>query len=375
MIIFLVNRTERGSDFVKKVFIQCFLLLLVLAGCNPPEPEVIVQNPDSDIIEVTKMNERLVVIAQNLNIPWSIDKINDTFYITERTGTITKIEGGQAVRQQVKLDKQLSKAAEAGLMGFALAPNFTNSNRAYAYYTYEDQNGRFNRIVSLILENNVWEEESVLLDKIPSGNVHHGGRIKIGPDGKLYATAGDAAESSLAQNLNSLSGKILRLNLDGSIPADNPFKNSYVYSYGHRNPQGLTWSPEGTMYASEHGNRTNDEINKIEPGLNYGWPVIEGTEGQEGMVTPIFTSGRNNTWAPSGMGYYNGKLYVAALRGNAVLEFILETGETREFVKGLGRVRDVFVEGDTLYFVTNNTDGRGTPQPNDDKLYSISLSE
>ena len=360
---------------MKKVFIQCFLLLLVLAGCNPPEPEVIVQNPDSSIIEVTKMNERLVVIAQNLNIPWSIDKINDTFYITERTGTITKIEGGQAVRQQVKLDKQLSKAAEAGLMGFALAPNFTNSNRAYAYYTYEDQNGRFNRIVSLILENNVWEEESVRLDKILSGNVHHGGRIKIGPDGKLYATAGDAAESSLAQNLNSLSGKILRLNLDGSIPADNPFKNSYVYSYGHRNPQGLTWSPEGTMYASEHGNRTNDEINKIEPGLNYGWPVIEGTEGQEGMVTPIFTSGRNNTWAPSGMGYYNGKLYVAALRGNAVLEFNLETGETREFVKGLGRVRDVFVEGDTLYFVTNNTDGRGTPQPNDDKLYSISLRE
>lgn len=360
---------------LKNVFILVFLLLLVLVGCNPPEPEVLVENTDSAIIEVSKINENLVVVAQNLNTPWSIDKIDDTFYITERSGTITKINEGQAIRQQVVLEKQLSQVAEAGLMGFTLAPDFMESNRAYAYYTYEDQSGQFNRIVSIILKNNVWEEERVLLDKIPSGNVHHGGRIKIGPDGKLYATAGDALESSLAQNLNSLAGKILRLNLDGSIPSDNPFKNSYVYSYGHRNPQGLTWSPEGTLYASEHGNRSNDEINKIELGLNYGWPEIEGMEEREGMVEPIFTSGSNNTWAPSGMGYYNGKLYVAALRGNAVLEFNLETGETSEIVTGLGRVRDVFVVDDTLYFVTNNTDGRGNPQPNDDKLYSISLIE
>lgn len=360
---------------LKNVFILVFLLLLVLVGCNPPEPEVLVENTDSAIIEVSKMNENLVVVAQNLNTPWSIDKIDDTFYITERSGTITKINEGQAIRQQVVLEKQLSQVAEAGLMGFTLAPDFMESNRAYAYYTYEDQSGQFNRIVSIILKNNVWEEERVLLDKIPSGNVHHGGRIKIGPDGKLYATAGDALESSLAQNLNSLAGKILRLNLDGSIPSDNPFKNSYVYSYGHRNPQGLTWSPEGTLYASEHGNRSNDEINKIELGLNYGWPEIEGMEEREGMVEPIFTSGSNNTWAPSGMGYYNGKLYVAALRGNAVLEFNLETGETSEIVTGLGRVRDVFVVDDTLYFVTNNTDGRGNPQPNDDKLYSVSLIE
>ncbi len=358
---------------LRKVFILSFLLVLVVAGCNPPEPEVIVEQSTDPIIEVSKITEKPVVIAQNLNTPWSINKINDTIYITERPGTITKIEGGQAVRQKVELNKQLSQSAEAGLMGFTLAPDFKDFNRAYAYYTYEDQAGRFNRIVTLILENNVWTEESVLLDKIPSGNFHHGGRLKIGPDGKLYATAGDASQTSLAQNLNSLAGKILRMNLDGTIPTDNPYPNSYTYSYGHRNPQGITWALDGTMYASEHGNRANDEINKIESGLNYGWPEIEGFEEREGMVTPIFTSGRNNTWAPSGMANYNAKLYVAALRGNAIIEFNLETGEQRQFVTGLGRIRDVFIEDDNLYFVTNNTDGRGNPEQNDDKLYRLSL--
>lgn len=359
---------------MKKVCFLLFLLLLVLSGCNPPEPEVIVEQKKDQIIEVSKIIEKPVVIAQNLNIPWTIEKTNETFYITERPGTITKIDGGRAIRQKVELNKQLSQAAEAGLMGFVLAPDFLESNRAYAYYTYEDQTGQFNRIVSLHLENNVWKEENVLLDKIPSGRVHHGGRLKIGPDGKLYATAGDAQETSLAQNLNSLAGKILRMNLDGTIPTDNPNPNSYIYSYGHRNPQGITWAPDGTMYASEHGNLANDEINKIEAGFNYGWPEIEGFEEREGMVTPIFTSGSNNTWAPSGMEYYNGKLYVAALRGNGILEFNLETGEQNQIVASFGRIRDVFIDGDTLYFVTNNTDGRGNPKANDDKLYSLSLS-
>ncbi len=215
----------------------------------------------------------------------------------------------------------------------------------------------------------------MLLDKIPSGRVHHGGRLEIGPDNKLYATAGDATEPSLAQDKNALAGKILRLNLDGSIPNDNPFQNSYVYSYGHRNSQGIVWAPDGTMYASEHGNNRNDEINRIEPGQNYGWPVIEGNVSQEGMMTPIFTSGNDTTWAPSGMDFYDGKLYVAALRGTALLAFDIEKKEYREVITGLGRIRDVYIEGEMLYFVTNNTDGCGNPQPNDDKLYKISFSQ
>jgi glucose/arabinose dehydrogenase len=227
----------------------------------------------------------------------------------------------------------------------------------------------------LRLDGDVWKEEEVLVDRIPSGRVHHGGRLKIGPDGKLYATTGDAAEASLAQDRESWSGKILRMNLDGSIPDDNPFPDSYVYTYGHRNPQGLVWSPDGTMYASEHGNRANDEINAIDAGLNYGWPVIEGVEQREGFVSPLFTSGKDTTWAPSGMAYANGKLYAAALRGAAVLEFDPAAGKQRTVVTGYGRIRDVRIEGGYLYFITNNTDGRGNPQPDDDKLYRVPISK
>ena len=165
------------------------------------------------------------------------------------------------------------------------------------------------------------------------------------------------------------------MNLDGSIPSDNPFPDSYVYSYGHRNPQGITWSSDGTLYASEHGNDANDEVNMIEAGQNYGWPIIEGDEEQDGMVSPLFTSGDKATWAPSGMDYYSGKYYVATLRGSAVLEFDLEAGEYREVVTGLGRIRDVLIEDNYLYFISNNSDGRGNPEENDDQLYRILLTD
>ncbi|WP_373232731.1 sorbosone dehydrogenase family protein [Cohnella sp.] len=342
--------------------IPILFAILLIAGCSANEQ----QDP---------VVEELEIIGENLQVPWSIVKLGNTFYLTERPGSIAKIENGEIERQRVELEKELVTASEAGLLGFALAPDFTKSNLAYAYYTYHDDSGQFNRIVTLRLDDSVWREESLLLDHIPSGSYHHGGRLKIGPDEKLYATAGDASKSDIAQDPNGLGGKILRMNLDGSIPSDNPFPNSYVYSYGHRNPQGIAWSVDGTLYASEHGSNANDEINKIVAGQNYGWPIIQGYEQQDGMVTPLFTSEDEATWAPSGMDIYNDKLYVAALRGSAVLEFDLETGEQREVITGLGRIRDVQIEDNILYFISNNTDGRGMPQENGDKLYRISLSE
>jgi glucose/arabinose dehydrogenase len=360
---------------LKKVLVISMFTILLIAGCSSNEQQNSTGQQQNGSNE--QENKDQEAIADNLNVPWAIEKLENTFYLTERPGNIVKIENGEIERNSVELEKELSTASEAGLLGIVLSPDFQESNLAYAYYTYEDNSGQFNRIITLRLEDNVWREESLLLDKIPSGSWHHGGRLKIGPDGKLYATAGDAYESDIAQDSNSLGGKILRLNLDGSIPSDNPFPNSYVYSFGHRNPQGLTWSSDGTLYASEHGNDANDEVNIIEAGQNYGWPIIEGQEERDGMVSPLFTSGEEdeNTWAPSGMDIFDGKLYVAALRGSAVLEFDLETGRQREVVSGLGRIRDVLIEGDSLYFVSNNTDGRGNPQENDDKLYRISLSE
>jgi glucose/arabinose dehydrogenase len=358
-------------NVVKQLLTISMLAVLLLAGCTPKEQQssVAEQQQQKTIVSI----EQQEVIADNLKVPWSIDKHGNIIYITERPGSIVKIENGELNRQNVELEKKLSTASEAGLLGFVLTPDFSESDRAYAYYTYEDSSGQFNRIVTLHLKDNVWVEERLLLDHIPSGSWHQGGRLKIGPDGKLYATTGDAYKSVTAQDPQSLGGKIIKMNLDGSIPNDNPLPNSYTYSYGHRNPQGITWSSDGKLYASEHGNNANDEINKIDAGQNYGWPTIQGRQKQEGMSSSLFTSGDGTTWAPSGMDYVNGKLYVAALRGSTVLEFDIETGKQRAIVTGLGRIRDVLIEDNFLYFVSNNTDGRGTPQENDDKLYRIKL--
>ena len=354
---------------MKKTITSLSVMLLLLAGCSEKEPRNIAQ-----VEQTTAVNEA-EIIAQNLNAPWSINKHEETFYISERTGNIVQIEEDKMIRQNVQLKHSLSTASEAGLLGFVLAPNFAKTHQAFAYYTYEKGGEQFNRIVVLQLKNDVWQEEKVLVDEIPSGMYHHGGRLKIGPDQKLYATTGDASNPEIAQDQASLGGKILRVNLDGSIPTDNPFSNSYVYSYGHRNPQGLTWTADGKMYATEHGQSANDEVNEIQAGANYGWPIIEGSEEQQGLVTPTFTSGANTTWAPSGMTNSNDQLYVAALRGTAILAFHLQTKEVSEIVNNVGRIRDVWLEGDALYFITNNTDGRGQASEMDDQLYKLELSK
>ncbi|MBT2687334.1 PQQ-dependent sugar dehydrogenase [Bacillus sp. ISL-47] len=360
---------------MKRVLGTGLLAFAFIAGCsNAGENEAKDQAGEQEVS--LPANAEPEILADELDIPWSIAKTDETFYMSERQGSIVKVEGSKKERQKVQLEKKLSTAAEAGLLGFVLTPDFSNSNKAFAYYTYENSTGQFNRIVILMLQDGIWKEEKILLDKIPSGQFHHGGRLEIGPDGKLYATAGDAAANpEIAQDLNSLGGKILRMNLDGTIPADNPFPDSYVYSYGHRNPQGLAWASDGVLYESEHGPSANDEINKIIAGKNYGWPEIKGTEKKAGMESPLFTSGDNETWAPSGMDYHDGKLYTAALRGSAVLEFDLEAKKVRKLVSNLGRIRDVFIEGNNLYFISNNTDGRGNPLEKDDKLYRISLTD
>jgi glucose/arabinose dehydrogenase len=363
---------------MKRFLYVMLAMLMVIAGCSAGGEETkpagdANQKPEDK--EAIAQADQLEVIAENLEVPWSINKSGETFYLSERSGSIVKVEGDTTERQKVSFKKELSQAAEAGFLGFVLAPDFEQSNKAYAYYTYENGTGQFNRVVELTLNNDEWAEGKLLLDNIPSGRFHHGGRLKIAPDGKLYATAGDAATSpEIAQDLSSLGGKILRLNLDGSIPSDNPFENSYVYSYGHRNPQGLAWSEDGTLYASEHGPSAQDEINLIGAGKNYGWPEITGDATKQGMETPIFHSG-SDTWAPSGMAAHEGKLYVATLRGNALREFDPAAKTTREVVAGLGRIRDVIVDGDDLYFISNNTDGRGTPSEGDDKLYRVKLED
>ncbi len=349
---------------MKRYLTLSMLLLLLFIGCANREE-----------MQETESTTAASELSANLKIPWNIAKEEETFYITEREGAIVKIEDGETERQAVAFEQVISEEAETGLLGFVLTPDFSISQQAIAYYTYKGEAGPENRIVRLEMTGDTWIEREVLLDNIPSGPIHHGGRLAIGPDEKLYATTGDAATPELAQDLDSLAGKILRLNLDGTIPEDNPFEASYIYSHGHRNPQGLTWTKDGKMFASEHGNQANDEINGIEPGKNYGWPEIEGLEEAENMQVPAYTSGTEETWAPSGMDAYNEKLYVATLRGNAIIEIHLKSNKTRQLFTDYGRIRDIYIEEDTLYFITNNTDGRGEPIESDDRLMQVDLAE
>jgi len=290
----------------------------------------------------------------------------------------------------------VTEISEAGLLGLALDPQFARNRFAYAAYTYRAADGRLtNRLVRL-REDPVTEkgaEDKVLLDAILGGNNHDGGRVKFGPDGKLYWTMGDAQSQSLAQDLASLNGKVLRLNPDGSIPADNPFPGSYVYSYGHRNPQGLAWQP-GTsrLYETEHGPSggaqgcCRDEVNFIEPGNNYGWPAITGDQTREGMVSPVSQSGATETWAPSGAAFvtngpWAGSLVFVGLRGQALYRITLDRDDPRKVMSferllanRFGRLRDVAEGPDgALYVLTSNRDGRGAPIAEDDRVLRLTV--
>lgn len=334
---------------MKKIIILITSLAL-LSGCGY-----------LDFSSDTEAKNSVQEVAKNLQIPWSINKHGGEFFISERVGTIARVSSnGEVTHQQVKLSAPLAKVSEAGLLGFVLKPNFDETKEAFAYYTYDVEGRPYNRVVTIKLDGDTWMETAILLDDILTGNVHHGGRLEVGPDQLLYVTIGDASNPNLAQDPTSKNGKIMRLNENNTWS---------VVSMGHRNPQGIAWNENGEMFASEHGQSAKDEINRIEEGKNYGWPLIEGNEQREGLVSPLLHSGSNTTWAPSGMTFHKGKLYVATLRGEGILVVNSETAEIEETITGYGRIRDVFSDGEHLYFVSNNTDGRGSPSADDDILY------
>lgn len=326
------------------------------------------------------------VIAENLYVPWAIDISDEgNIYFTERSGAVRVIEEGKLNPYPlITFRVPFSSQGEGGLMGITLDPNFVQNHYMYVMHSYEEDNGIYNRVVRLIEDNNSLSIDRILLDKIPGGRIHNGGRIKIGPDQKLYIATGDAGNPTLAQDSTSAAGKILRVELDGSIPEDNPINNSPVYSLGHRNPQGLAWISKKVLYSSEHGPIAYDEINIIQPGSNYGWPLVQGDEDTTEFVIqkPLIHSGED-TWAPSGIAFVNegiwqGKLLVANLRGQQLLVMTLNGKGTvvktveSWFKNEYGRLREVILGKDGLiYLATSNRDGRGNPDITDDKIIRL----
>ena len=326
------------------------------------------------------------ILASNLQVPWSIAFLDgDSLLVTERVGRLSLIQGGK----RVTLARfNVASVGEAGLLGLAVSPGYPDDSRVYLYMSVPKDGGIVNRIVSYKLDVRALEvrEENVLLDDIPGARLHDGGRIRFGPDGMLYATTGDALKPELSQDLGSLAGKILRLNPEGGVPEDNPFQGSYVYSYGHRNPQGLDWHPgSGRMYSSEHGPVGRDELNEIVAGGNYGWPLTAGLEGEwrEGLIKPVIDFG-DTSIAPAGasfvlkgLGELEGDMLIACLRGSMLVHVALDPeGNVKGYEYMLrdiyGRLRDVVPhpEGGVV-IATSNRDGRGVPRQGDDKLIWI----
>ena len=267
------------------------------------------------------------VVAQNLDIPWEIAFLQSgDLLVTERSGKLLKIGSETKVIKEIEGVRHIG---EGGLLGLTLHPNFSVNNFIYLYSTTQDSNGISNRVERYRFSNDTLSERKVILEKIKGSSNHDGGRITFGPDGYLYITTGDAETPNLAQDKNSLNGKILRIKDDGGIPEDNPFGNA-VYSLGHRNPQGLAWDKNGTLWETEHGpsgiQTGNDEVNIIIKGGNYGWPTIKGDQTKEGLISPIIQSGTKDTWAPSGMAYYDGSLFFSGLRGEALYEAKIRNG-------------------------------------------------
>ncbi|MGV9871583.1 PQQ-dependent sugar dehydrogenase [Streptomyces cellulosae] len=370
--------------------------LLLAAGCSsddgaPPEKDAAASSAapapsSSGKAEETPPAKGSVsvvrTVATGLDSPWGLAPVGDgDLLVSSRDeATITRIDGETGKKTELGEVPGVAAEGEGGLLGIALSPGFASDHMIYAYFTSASDN----RIVRMLYNERKPAGEQLgapdtVFRGIPKGVVHNGGRIAFGPDRMLYAGTGETGDTGLAQDKKSLGGKILRLTPDGEPAPGNPFPGSPVYSYGHRNVQGLAWDGKQRLFASEFGQNTWDELNAVAPGDNYGWPEAEGHADEGGFHNPVAQWSTADA-SPSGIAYAEGSVWMAGLRGERLWRIPLKGTEASAKPQAFleeeyGRLRTVVAAGgDRLWLVTSNTDGRGDPKPEDDRVLELKVS-
>ncbi|WP_406333019.1 PQQ-dependent sugar dehydrogenase [Streptomyces sp. NBC_00203] len=323
----------------------------------------------------------LRTVTEDLDTPWGLAPLPEGgLLVSSRDkGTITRVDEKTGKKTVMGEVPGVAPAGEGGLLGIALSPDYASDHMVYAYFTTASDN----RIVRMLYDEKKPPGEQLgapdtIFKGIPKGMIHNGGRIAFGPDKMLYAGAGETGDRELAQDKKALGGKILRMTPDGEPAPGNPFGDSVVYSYGHRNVQGLAWDDKQRLWASEFGQDTWDELNQIKPGDNYGWPVVEGKSDNPKYHNPI-AQWPTDEASPSGIAYAEGSIWMAGLKGERLWRIPLNgtkaSAAPEAFLKGkYGRLRTVVsAGGDKLWLTTSETDGRGSPGKGDDRILEVEV--
>ncbi|MEO7124059.1 MAG: PQQ-dependent sugar dehydrogenase [Lacisediminihabitans sp.] len=366
----------------RRSFVAVVTLGLVLAGCTaepsptPGTPSATKSSAPSSAGGAVHPVGTPIVVAEGLKAPWSMVRLaSGSTLISERdSGAVIELEKSGTLRKAGTV-RGVVHRGEGGLLGIEILAQ-GDATWLYAYLTTASDN----RIVRMPLSggpgNYSLGDQQSILTGLAKADFHNGGRIKFGPDGMLYATVGDATSTANAQNPQSLNGKILRMTSTGAVPEDNPTARSLVYSLGHRNPQGLAWDAKGQLWAAEFGQNTWDELNRIEPGGNYGWPTVEGIGKKPGFIDPVY-QWKTSEASPSGLAWVNDTFFMAALRGERLWAVYkgAQFDAVAYFTGNYGRIRDVVAgPNGTLWMLTNNTDGRGSPKDGDDQILQVKLA-
>ncbi|MFJ9022874.1 PQQ-dependent sugar dehydrogenase [Streptomyces sp. NPDC102259] len=370
--------------------------LLLTAGCSSdaggssgasasasPSRTAAQSSPAAEETPPAKGTVKVVrTVAEGLNTPWGLAPLPEggLLVASRDEGTITRVDTETGEKTELGEVPGVSAAGEGGLLGLALSPDYASDRMVYAYFTSASDN----RVVRMIYDparpaGDQLGAPDTVFKGIPKGMIHNGGRIAFGPDRLLYVGTGESGDRGLAQDKKSLGGKILRLTAEGEPAPGNPFPDSPVYSYGHRNVQGLAWDSKQRLFAAEFGQDTWDELNAIVPGADYGWPTAEGKSEDTKFRNPT-AQWHTDDASPSGIAYAEGSVWMAGLKGQRLWRVPLKgtaaSADPQAFLRGeYGRLRTVVsAGGDKLWVTTSNTDGRGDPEQGDDRILELQVS-